>query len=82
MEMYLDAVSDDDEAANGEDIGSEGEDDEVGEEEYSDNSKLFRPPSARIYEDKKPEDPRVGGICPTSYLSLLREGYAPPKSAV
>lgn len=62
MGIDLDAISDDDEAANGEDVGSEGED-EVGEEEYSDNSEPSRPPSPRIHEeDEESEKPRVGGI--------------------
>lgn len=61
MELDLDAISGD---ANGEDVGSEGEDDEVEEEEgYSDDSEPSRPPSPRIREeDDEVEKPRVGGI--------------------
>jgi tuftelin-interacting protein 11 len=63
MEMDKDAISDDDEAANGEDVGSEGEVEEVEEEEYSDDSEPSRPPSPRIREeDEESEKPRLGGI--------------------
>jgi len=60
----LDAISDDEEAASGEDIGSEGEDDGVGEEEeFSDDSEPSRPPSPRIREeDEEPEEPHARRI--------------------
>lgn len=64
MEMDLDAASDDAVAADGEDVGSEGEDSEAGEDEgYSDDSESSRSPSPRVREDDEEEQrPSMGGI--------------------